>query len=77
MYDPIRRAWKQTGELPEWMGIDLLRGLLFLVFREHHFGHSDGSTLRQMHQVIKAMRKRLVEQHEDEMRLKAIREDLD
>jgi hypothetical protein len=77
MYEPIRRVWQQTGEVPEWMGVDLLRGLLFLMFREDHFGYDDGSVIRQMHQVIEAIRSRLIEQHEDDMRLEALREDLD
>ena len=75
MYEPIRRVWKQTGEVPEWMGLDLLRGLLFLMFREDHFGYDDDSTLRQMHQVIEVIRRRLTEQHEDELRLQALEDD--
>ena len=75
MYEPIRRVWKQTGEVPEWMGVDLLRGLLFLMYREGHFGYDDDSTLRQMHQVIEAIRRRLTEQHEDELRLQALEDD--
>jgi len=77
MYEPIRRAWKQSTEVPEWMGVDLLRGLLFLMYREDRFGYGDDSTLRQMHQVIEAIRSRLNEHLEDEMRLKALTEDLD
>ena len=75
MYEPIRRVWKQTGEVPEWMGVDLLRGLLFLMYREGHFGYDDDSTLRQMHQVIEVIRSRLTEQHEDELRLQALEDD--
>ena len=75
MYEPIRRAWQQSSEVPEWMGVDLLRGLLFLMFREDHFGNGDDSTLRQMHQVIEAIRSRLTEQHEDQLRLQALESD--
>ncbi|SVD94234.1 uncharacterized protein METZ01_LOCUS447088 [marine metagenome] len=77
MYHPIREAWNKSARVPEWMGVDLLRGLLFLMYREDHFGYADDSTLRQMHQVIEAIRSKLFEQHEDEMRLKALSEDLD
>ena len=65
----------KRGEVPEWMGVDLLRGLLFLMYREGHFGYDDDSTLRQMHQVIDAIRSRLTEQHEDELRLQALEDD--
>jgi len=75
MYEPIRRVWYQTGKVPEWMGVDLLRGLLFLMFRQDHFGYDDGSIIRQMHQVIEAIRIRLIEQHEDQLRLQRLRGD--
>ena len=76
MYEPIRRVWKQSSEVPEWMGVDLLRGLLFLMFVEDHFGVPEpNSTLRQMHQVIEAIRSRQIEQHEDELRLQALEDD--
>ena len=75
MYHPIREAWNESARVPEWMGVDLLRGLLFLMYREDHFGYADDSTLRQMHQVIDAIRSRLTEQHEDELRLQALEDD--
>ena len=75
MYEPIRRVWQQTGEVPEWMGVDLLRGLLFLMFREDHFGYDEGSVMRQMHQVIEAIRSRLTEQHKEQLRLQRLRGD--
>ena len=77
IYHPIREAWNESARVPEWMGVDLLRGLLFLMYREDHFGYADDSTLPQMHQVIEAIRSRLIEHLEDEIRLKALAEDLD
>lgn len=77
MYHPIREAWSESGKVPEWVGVDLLRGLLFLMFREGHFGYDEDSTLPQMHQVIEAIRSRLIEQHEDALRLQALSEEDD
>ena len=36
LYQPIREEWERSGQLPYWMGLDLLRGLLFLMAREDH-----------------------------------------
>ena len=36
LYQPIREEWERAGQLPYWMGLDLLRGLLFLMAREDH-----------------------------------------
>jgi hypothetical protein len=36
LYEPIRKKWKESGRLPDWAGLDLLRGLLFLMAREDH-----------------------------------------
>ena len=36
LYEPIRKEWKESGRLPDWAGLDLLRGLLFLMAREDH-----------------------------------------
>ena len=61
MYHPIREAWSKSSKVPEWVGVDLLRGLLFLRFREGHFGYDEDSTLPQMHQVMEAIRSKLFE----------------
>ena len=34
LYEPIRTEWRRSGSLPSWMGVDLLRGLLFFMYRE-------------------------------------------
>lgn len=65
MYRPIQDQWERSGQLPEWMGIDLLRGLLFLLFREHHFrdsGYGNDLVLMKMRQVIDGLRVRLAEE---------------
>ena len=36
LYEPIKREWEESGRLPGWLGMDLLRGLLFLMAREDH-----------------------------------------
>ena len=36
LYEPIRKEWEESGRLPDWAGLDLLRGLLFLMAREDH-----------------------------------------
>ncbi len=36
LYEPIRTESQRSGSLPYWMGLDLLRGLLFLMVREDH-----------------------------------------
>jgi len=36
LYEPIRAELRRSGSLPYWMGLDLLRGLLFLMVREDH-----------------------------------------
>ena len=64
MYEPIRAEWDHSGIFPDWMGVDLLRGLLFLMYREDHFGGPMGSLsdedevehLRPFRQVIEAIR---------------------
>ena len=64
-YEPIRAEWRRTGMLPGWMGIDLLRGLLFLMYREDHFGSSMGylseeeevEYLEPFRQVVEAIRR--------------------
>lgn len=35
---PLREAYRATGEIPEWAGVDLLRGWAFLLVRAHRHG---------------------------------------
>jgi len=64
--EPIRKEWRQAGVLPDWPGIDLLRGLLFLMYREDRHGGPMGyldeaeevEYLRPFRQVIEAIRDR-------------------
>ena len=65
MYDPIRTEWTRSGDFPDWMGIDLLRGLLFLMYREARFdgtyaylsGAEYDRFLMPFRQVIEAIRR--------------------
>lgn len=34
---PARSEYQRDGRVPEWAGVDLLRGWLFLLYREDHF----------------------------------------
>ena len=68
VYEPIRTEWRRSGALPDWMGIDLLRGFLFLMYREDHFGQPTGCLseeeeaehLEPFRQVIEAIRRQCV-----------------
>src|SRR4051812_9548985 len=35
---PLREAFEQDGSIPEWAGVDLLRGWAFWLVRAHRFG---------------------------------------
>ncbi|CAB4934406.1 unannotated protein [freshwater metagenome] len=41
LLDPARRAWLDTGGIPDWCGVDLLRGWMFWLARADYFGGSD------------------------------------
>ena len=68
VYEPIRMEWRRSGVLPDWMGVDLLRGFLFLMYREDHFGQPMGCLseeeevehLEPFRQVIEAIRRQCV-----------------
>jgi predicted double-glycine peptidase len=67
VYEPIRMDWRKSGVLPGWMGIDLLRGFLFLMYRENHFVQPMGCLseeevehLEPFRQVIEAIRRQCV-----------------
>ena len=61
-YEPIRVEWDRSGVLPDWMGIDLLRGFLFLMYREDRFlessRHEGGE--EPFRQVVEAIRRQCV-----------------
>ena len=67
VYQPIRMEWRRSGSLPDWVGIDLLRGFLFLMYRENHFVQPMGCLseeevehLEPFRQVIEAIRRQCV-----------------
>lgn len=37
-YGPFSQEVRDTGEIPEWMGVDLLRGWAFAMWRAHDKG---------------------------------------
>jgi uracil-DNA glycosylase len=40
LLEPARREFRESGQIPEWCGVDLLRGWAFYLARADHFGDS-------------------------------------
>jgi len=50
---PLDETFERSGEIPEWAGVDLLRGWVFYVVRAHrHGGHG---SLREEHPEFEAI----------------------
>ena len=43
LLEPARDEWQRTGSVPEWCGVDLLRGWMFWLARSERFGGTDPS----------------------------------
>ena len=43
--ESVAREFRQTGRIPEWAGVDLLRGWAFYIVRAHRFS-GGGSAAR-------------------------------
>lgn len=54
LLEPSRDAYRRGDEVPEWCGIDLLKGWAFYLVRADHF--AGGGTLgREFHDVLRAI----------------------
>lgn len=55
LIEPARREWRSTNRVPDWCGVDLLRGWAFYLTREDRF--SGGGTLgKEWDSVLDAIR---------------------
>ena len=55
VFAPLREAYGRTGTVPEWCGVDLLRGWLFLLQRRDHI-EGGGALASEWDAVIDALR---------------------
>ncbi len=55
LLEPATTEYKETGRVPEWCGIDLLRGwAFFLVRQDYHWG--GGALQEEWRAVVEAVR---------------------
>ncbi|MCV7194037.1 hypothetical protein [Mycolicibacterium brumae] len=57
--EPLKRAYDQHGRVPEWAGVDLLRGWAFYIVRAHRHGGAWDSVFiefPEMRSILDALR---------------------
>lgn len=58
IYEPIRDATTRLGDIPEWVGVDLLRGWAFYIARGHRWsGHGSILDYPEFELIIEAVRR--------------------
>ena len=55
LLEPLRAEYRRSGRIPEWCGVDLLRGWAFLLYREDYFD-GGGSLSAEWQAVLSAVR---------------------
>lgn len=52
---PLRTAFDETGEVPDWAGVDLLRAWAFILVRAHRHGGGYGPLGKDFYAAVEAV----------------------